>query len=87
MVVYSAMILAFVCVGILQHRCASVDELKAGLEQARLARETVVLTIEVDRYEAVPGYDSWWDVPVAEVSSVDSVRAARAAYEEARGLS
>ncbi len=68
-------------------RCASVDELKAGLEQARLARETVVLTIEVDRYEAVPGYDSWWDVPVAEVSSVDSVRAARAAYEEARGPS
>src|SRR5436190_11829308 len=68
-------------------RCASVDELTAGLERARLARETVVLTIEVDRYEAVPGYDSWWDVPVAEVSSVDSVRAARAAYEEARGPS
>jgi 3D-(3,5/4)-trihydroxycyclohexane-1,2-dione acylhydrolase (decyclizing) len=68
-------------------RCGTVDELKAGLEQAKTARETVVLTIEVDRYEGVPGYDSWWDVPVSEVSRVDSVRTARKAYEEARGPS
>jgi 3D-(3,5/4)-trihydroxycyclohexane-1,2-dione acylhydrolase (decyclizing) len=32
----------------------------------------------------VPSYESWWDVPVAEVSEVESVRAARKAYEEAR---
>ena len=36
-----------------------------------------VIAIEVDRYEGVPGYESWWDVPVAEVSEVASVRAAR----------
>ena len=27
-----------------------------------------MIAIEVDRYEGVPGYESWWDVPVAEVS-------------------
>jgi 3D-(3,5/4)-trihydroxycyclohexane-1,2-dione acylhydrolase (decyclizing) len=32
----------------------------------------------------VPGYESWWDVPVAEVAESDGVRAAREAYETAR---
>jgi len=32
----------------------------------------------------VPGYESWWDVAVAEVSEAASVRSAREAYETAR---
>jgi 3D-(3,5/4)-trihydroxycyclohexane-1,2-dione acylhydrolase (decyclizing) len=66
-------------------RCATVDELRAGLEAAKGEESTVVLTIEVDRYEGVPGYESWWDVPVAEVSEVSAVQEARKAYERARG--
>jgi 3D-(3,5/4)-trihydroxycyclohexane-1,2-dione acylhydrolase (decyclizing) len=31
----------------------------------------------------VPGY-GWWDVPVAEVSELDSVNAAREEWEEMR---
>ena len=65
-------------------RCRSIDDLRAGLERAKHEDSTVVLAIEVDRYEGVPAYESWWDVPVAEVSAVESVRAARAAYEQAR---
>ena len=65
-------------------RCGSVEDLRAGLAAAREVKTTVVLAIEVDRYEEVPSYDSWWDVPVAELSEVDAVRAARKAYEEAR---
>jgi 3D-(3,5/4)-trihydroxycyclohexane-1,2-dione acylhydrolase (decyclizing) len=65
-------------------RCGTIDELRAGLEEAKQSESTVVLAVEVDRYEGVPSYESWWDVPVAEVSEVDSVRAARKAYEEAR---
>ena len=65
-------------------RCATIDELRAGLGEAKQSESTVVLAVEVDRYEGVPSYESWWDVPVAEVSEVDSVRAARKAYEEAR---
>ena len=33
---------------------------------------------------AGPGYESWWDVPVAEVSERDTVKAARPKYEKAR---
>jgi 3D-(3,5/4)-trihydroxycyclohexane-1,2-dione acylhydrolase (decyclizing) len=44
----------------------------------------VVIQIETDRYEGVPGYESWWDVPVAELSEVGAVQAARAAYDVAR---
>jgi 3D-(3,5/4)-trihydroxycyclohexane-1,2-dione acylhydrolase (decyclizing) len=65
-------------------RCASIDDLRAGLERAKEEETTVVLAIEVDRYEGVPAYESWWDVPVAEVSAVESVRAARATYERSR---
>jgi 3D-(3,5/4)-trihydroxycyclohexane-1,2-dione acylhydrolase (decyclizing) len=65
-------------------RCNSVGDLRAGLGEAKKETGTVVLAIEVDRYEGVPGYESWWDVPVAEVSGVESVREARKAYERAR---
>ena len=65
-------------------RCDGVDDLRTGLEEAKQQAGTVVLYVEVDRYAGVPDYESWWDVPVAEVSAVDSVRAAREAYENAR---
>jgi 3D-(3,5/4)-trihydroxycyclohexane-1,2-dione acylhydrolase (decyclizing) len=65
-------------------RAGSVDELRAALRDAKGEERTTVIAIEVDRYEGVPGYESWWDVPVAEVSTVDAVRGARADYDEAR---
>jgi 3D-(3,5/4)-trihydroxycyclohexane-1,2-dione acylhydrolase (decyclizing) len=65
-------------------RAGTIDELRAGLAAARAEARTVVVAVEVDRYEGVPGYESWWDVPVAETSRVDSVRAARERYEAAR---
>jgi 3D-(3,5/4)-trihydroxycyclohexane-1,2-dione acylhydrolase (decyclizing) len=40
--------------------------------------------IETAYDKRVPGYESWWDVPIAEVSEVDSVRAARTNYVKAR---
>ena len=65
-------------------RCGTIDELRAGLGDAKKEPRTVVLAIEVDRYEGVPGYESWWDVPIAEVAEADSVRTVRAEYDEAR---
>jgi 3D-(3,5/4)-trihydroxycyclohexane-1,2-dione acylhydrolase (decyclizing) len=64
-------------------RAGSIDELRAGLEAAKAESGTTVIAIEVDRYEGVPAYESWWDVAVAEVSGVESVRAARERYEAA----
>jgi 3D-(3,5/4)-trihydroxycyclohexane-1,2-dione acylhydrolase (decyclizing) len=65
-------------------RCGTIDELRSGLEAAKGEDSTVVLAIEVDRYEGVPAYESWWDVPVAEVSEVEAVMAARQAYSRAK---
>jgi len=57
---------------------------KLALEEARAQTRTTVIVIETDREQRVPGYESWWDVPVAEVSTSENVRARRAAYEKAR---
>ncbi len=64
-------------------RCQTVDDLIQGLQRARELDRTTVLYIQGDRYQEVPGY-AWWDVPVAEVSELDSVRAAREEWEEMR---
>jgi 3D-(3,5/4)-trihydroxycyclohexane-1,2-dione acylhydrolase (decyclizing) len=66
-------------------RAGTVDELRAALREAR-AHEggPVVVHVETDRYAGVPSYESWWDVPVAQVGGDDAVRAARAEYEAAR---
>jgi 3D-(3,5/4)-trihydroxycyclohexane-1,2-dione acylhydrolase (decyclizing) len=65
-------------------RAGDIGEVKAALAQARSSDRTTVVAVEVDREQRVPGYESWWDVPVAEVSEVDSARQARAEYEAAR---
>jgi len=65
-------------------RTSTVAELRAALAKARGADGPVVVHIEADRYAGVPNYESWWDVPVAEVSDEADVRAAREAYDRAR---
>jgi 3D-(3,5/4)-trihydroxycyclohexane-1,2-dione acylhydrolase (decyclizing) len=62
----------------------SIDELRAALQAARNADRTTVITVEVDRYVGVPSYESWWDVPVAEVATAKAVNDARQAYEKAK---
>ena len=64
-------------------RAKSVAELRTALADARGAEGPVVIHIETDRYHGVPTYESWWDVPVAEVSEEETVQDARAEYERA----
>jgi 3D-(3,5/4)-trihydroxycyclohexane-1,2-dione acylhydrolase (decyclizing) len=64
-------------------RATTREDLQAALEIARLNERTTVIVIEVDKEERVPGYESWWDVPVAEVSEMESVKRARESYDEA----
>jgi 3D-(3,5/4)-trihydroxycyclohexane-1,2-dione acylhydrolase (decyclizing) len=66
-------------------RTRTVDELREALEGAKAsAGGPVVVYIETDRYAGVPGYEGWWDVPVAEVSDDPAVQEARRQYEQAR---
>lgn len=61
----------------------TLDELRQALIASRANKRTAVTIIEVDRNVRVPGYESWWDVAVAEVSEMEGVRRAREAYEKA----
>jgi 3D-(3,5/4)-trihydroxycyclohexane-1,2-dione acylhydrolase (decyclizing) len=65
-------------------RANTIAELRKALEQAKHEEVTTVIVVEVDRYEGVPGYESWWDVPVAEISDRAEVRSVRAEYDDAR---
>jgi 3D-(3,5/4)-trihydroxycyclohexane-1,2-dione acylhydrolase (decyclizing) len=67
-------------------RATDLASLNAALAEAAECDRTTVIAIEVDRDQRVPGYESWWDVPVAEVSEIESVQQARAEYEAAKGL-
>jgi 3D-(3,5/4)-trihydroxycyclohexane-1,2-dione acylhydrolase (decyclizing) len=64
-------------------RALNLDELRTALATSRSESRTTVIVVETDYDAQVPGYETWWDVPVAEVSEVETVKAARAKYEEA----
>ena len=64
--------------------CVTRDDYVAALKAARAADRTTVVVIKNDRLHGVPGYESWWDVAVPEVSTLPSVQEARVKYEEMR---
>jgi 3D-(3,5/4)-trihydroxycyclohexane-1,2-dione acylhydrolase (decyclizing) len=65
-------------------RATTLDALRDALDAAKRDERTSVIVVPVDRETRVGGYDSWWDVPVAEVSAAREVQEARARWEEAR---
>lgn len=64
--------------------CMTYDDFAKAIKTAESIDKTTVIYIQNDRYVSVPGYDSWWDVHVAEVSEMESVREARKAWEKMR---
>ena len=65
-------------------RCQSYDDVVAALQVAATIDRTTVIYVRNDRLEGVPGYDSWWDVPMAEVSEMPEVQAKRREWEQMR---
>ncbi|MGZ4638602.1 MAG: 3D-(3,5/4)-trihydroxycyclohexane-1,2-dione acylhydrolase (decyclizing) [Actinomycetes bacterium] len=65
-------------------RVTTIDELRTALGKARDSEHTTVVHIETDPLVPSPSSESWWDVPVAEVSSLDTTQTARAAYDQAK---
>ncbi|MEI6677544.1 MAG: 3D-(3,5/4)-trihydroxycyclohexane-1,2-dione acylhydrolase (decyclizing) [Mariniphaga sp.] len=58
-----------------------IPSLKEALAEAKAQAQTTVITIETSLTKGVPGY-AWWEVAIAEVSEMDSVKKARADYVE-----
>jgi 3D-(3,5/4)-trihydroxycyclohexane-1,2-dione acylhydrolase (decyclizing) len=60
-----------------------IKSLKNALTEAKKQTVTTVITIETDLCKGVPGY-AWWEVPVAEVAEIDSVKKAYQSYKESK---
>jgi 3D-(3,5/4)-trihydroxycyclohexane-1,2-dione acylhydrolase (decyclizing) len=64
--------------------CKTYADFVAALKEVHTTDRTSVIYIQNDRYVGIPNYESWWDVPIAEVSEMPSVQAARAEWAEMR---
>ncbi|MDO3696184.1 3D-(3,5/4)-trihydroxycyclohexane-1,2-dione acylhydrolase (decyclizing) [Curtobacterium flaccumfaciens] len=60
----------------------SIEDLKAALRQAKANEHTTLVHINSDPLVYAPEGDGWWDVPVAQTSTLPSTQAARAEYEQ-----
>jgi 3D-(3,5/4)-trihydroxycyclohexane-1,2-dione acylhydrolase (decyclizing) len=68
--------------GVLVLRARTPEEFAAAMRQAKAAHESVVVHVETDPLVPAPDSRSWWDVPVAEVGSLESTQRARKTYDE-----
>jgi len=60
------------------------ESFAAALAQAKAADHATVVHVETDPLIDAPSSGSWWDVPVSEVSELESTRTARATYDKAK---
>jgi len=61
-------------------RARSTAEFRTALERARASTRTTVVYVETDPLVTAPSSEAWWDVPVAEVSRLESTQLAREGY-------
>jgi 3D-(3,5/4)-trihydroxycyclohexane-1,2-dione acylhydrolase (decyclizing) len=64
-----------ICVG-------TAAEFTDAVKAAKANDHTTVIHVETDPLIGAPSSESWWEVPVPEVSGVESTRAARRDYEQ-----
>ncbi|WHY98383.1 3D-(3,5/4)-trihydroxycyclohexane-1,2-dione acylhydrolase (decyclizing) [Peribacillus simplex] len=64
------------------YRANTVDELKAALEDAKKQTASTLIEMKVLPKTMTDGYDSWWNVGVAEVSERESIQRAYEARQE-----
>ncbi|MPZ93443.1 MAG: 3D-(3,5/4)-trihydroxycyclohexane-1,2-dione acylhydrolase (decyclizing) [Propionibacteriales bacterium] len=63
-------------------RTTTVEELRTALAKAKQhTGGPVMVHIETDPLVPAPDSESWWDVPVAEVSTLDTITEARRTYD------
>jgi 3D-(3,5/4)-trihydroxycyclohexane-1,2-dione acylhydrolase (decyclizing) len=62
--------------GALGLRARTVEELAAAVKEALAAKKPVVIDVKVSPKTMTPGYENWWRVGTAQVSSNREVEAA-----------
>jgi 3D-(3,5/4)-trihydroxycyclohexane-1,2-dione acylhydrolase (decyclizing) len=62
----------------------AIEDLRAAVRQAKANDHTTLVHINSDPLIYAPEGDGWWDVPVAETSTLESTQRARAEYLEQR---
>jgi 3D-(3,5/4)-trihydroxycyclohexane-1,2-dione acylhydrolase (decyclizing) len=62
----------------------TIDEFRAAYRTAAASDRATLIHIETDPLGPNPPSSAWWDVPVAEVSTLPGTRRARQEYERAR---
>ena len=60
------------------------DELRAAVDAMKEHDRAPIVVVETELEERVPSSDLCWDVPIAERSSIETVRAARKEYDVAK---
>ena len=60
----------------------SVDEFRAAVLKAKASTRTTVIHVETDPLVPAPDSPAWWDVPVSQVSAIESTRQAFSAYQQ-----
>ena len=68
----------------IQPGAAAIDDLKAAVAQAKASDRSTVIHINSDPLIYAPDGAGWWDVPVAEVSTLEATQQARREYEAQR---
>ncbi|MFK4087773.1 3D-(3,5/4)-trihydroxycyclohexane-1,2-dione acylhydrolase (decyclizing) [Kribbella sp. NPDC020789] len=62
----------------------SRDELEKAIHTAKAATGPIAIHVTTDPLIGAPDSEAWWDVPVSEVSELQSTQAAAASYEESK---
>jgi 3D-(3,5/4)-trihydroxycyclohexane-1,2-dione acylhydrolase (decyclizing) len=63
-------------------RTSTRKELEAAILDAKASPTSTVIHVETDPFVDAPSSESWWEVPVSEVSTLESTQRAREAYEQ-----
>ncbi|GAA1479991.1 3D-(3,5/4)-trihydroxycyclohexane-1,2-dione acylhydrolase (decyclizing) [Gordonia sinesedis] len=63
-------------------RATTAAELADAIKAAKAAETTTVIHVETDPMIGAPDSESWWDVPVSEVSTLASTRQAYDTYRQ-----
>jgi 3D-(3,5/4)-trihydroxycyclohexane-1,2-dione acylhydrolase (decyclizing) len=70
--------------GAVAFRADTAEEFEGALANAKKTDRTTLIHVKVDVEARVPGFDSWWDVPIAQATSEQGVKDALEHYESAR---